>query len=565
MDEVALVLRIILLRTPVELSQYRLRQSYISNVERNVVGAEMFVLRSRHWRRLWAGKVHVTYLESVSLAFVAQTFRLSAPRIAPIFPCQTIICVRTCFEGTYQRRKTTPSDGECGRSGVERLDSVREETETSGLRGARRWISTGSAVRLHGSWQSSVGNKQSHELRVARLQVMGENDAEGDPIQPKYQTPEYLRTISHLRPRIPFNALLLRLRSQVIWSITTFFNERDFIQTHTPVITSSDCEGAGEVFTVSTGAANDSSQHEKPANEAQAEHFFRAPKYLTVSAQLHLEALAQAVSKVWTLSPTFRAEKSDTPRHLSEFYMLEAEMCFVEDMKTVMDVVENMLRAVATNLESSKIGSELLEMRQIAADRVPDATEKQATAELLKQRWAGMSAPDWPRITYREAIDMLRRAVSETQISFEFQPSHEDGLHAEHERYLASSVGQGKPVFVTDYPLQQKPFYMASSSSKNRSEGGAETAACFDLLVPDLCEVVGGSMRESCHAALVDNMTAKGVAGTNLEWYQELRKYGSVPHGGFGLGFDRLLCYLAGVTNLRDVVAFPRWHGRCEC
>nr|POF15274.1 asparagine--trna ligase, mitochondrial [Quercus suber] len=426
-------------------------------------------------------------------------------------------------------------------------------------------ISTGAAVRLHGSWQASVGNKQSHELQVAKIQVLGENDAESNPLQPKYQTSEFLRTIPHLRPRIPLNALLLRLRSQVISSITEFFSEHDFVQTHTPLITSSDCEGAGEVFTVTSSPGNVSPQHGKPRDGAHAEHFFRNPKYLTVSAQLHLEALAQAVSRVWTLSPTFRAEKSDTPRHLSEFYMLEAEMCFVEDMGDVMEVVENMLRAVAMSLKNSNVGSELLELRQLGAGSVQEDAEKHATAEMLEHRWAGMSSSHWPRITYHEAIDFLRQAASGGDTSFEFQPSYEDGLQAEHERYLASTIGQGKPVFVTDYPLQQKPFYMSVSTSTIGTKGNANTAACFDLLVPDLCELVGGSMRESCHAALVDNMTTKGVAGTNLEWYQDLRKYGSVPHGGFGLGFDRLLCYLAGVTNLRDVVAFPRWHGRCEC
>jgi len=389
---------------------------------------------------------------------------------------------------------------------------------------------------------------------VSSVSVLGENDAENNPVQPKYQTADYLRTVPHLRPRIPNNALLLRLRSRVIASLTRFFSDEGFVQTHTPIITSSDCEGAGEVFTISSNASKDSEQKTKPENEAKVEHFFREPKYLTVSAQLHLEALAQAVDKVWTLSPTFRAEKSDTPRHLSEFYMLEAEQCFVDDANQVMDLIENMLRHVATDTLDSKLYHELLQTRGVAS---PEDGDTHVDSAALDRRWKGLRASYWPRITYDSAMQLLVSAQEEGEIKFEFPPSHKDGLAAEHERYIASTVGNGSPVFVTNYPAEQKPFYMAPSASES------DTVACFDLLVPDLCELVGGSMREHRSKELIDTMQAKGVA--NLEWYQDLRKYGSVPHGGFGLGFDRLLCYLSGVANLRDVVAFPRWHGRCDC
>ena len=389
---------------------------------------------------------------------------------------------------------------------------------------------------------------------MSSVSVLGENDAENNPVQPKYQTADYLRTVPHLRPRIPNNALLLRLRSRVIASLTRFFSDEGFVQTHTPIITSSDCEGAGEVFTISSNASKDSEQKTKPENEAKVEHFFREPKYLTVSAQLHLEALAQAVDKVWTLSPTFRAEKSDTPRHLSEFYMLEAEQCFVDDANQVMDLIENMLRHVATDTLDSKLYHELLQTRGVAS---PEDGDTHVDSAALDRRWKGLRASYWPRITYDSAMQLLVSAQEEGEIKFEFPPSHKDGLAAEHERYIASTVGNGSPVFVTNYPAEQKPFYMAPSASES------DTVACFDLLVPDLCELVGGSMREHRSKELIDTMQAKGVA--NLEWYQDLRKYGSVPHGGFGLGFDRLLCYLSGVANLRDVVAFPRWHGRCDC
>lgn len=386
------------------------------------------------------------------------------------------------------------------------------------------------------------------------MSVLGENDAEGNPIQPKYQTLDYLRTVPHLRPRIPNNALLLRLRSRVVASLTRFFEEEGFVQTHTPIITSSDCEGAGEVFTVSSNASKDSAQKSKPESEAKVEHFFREPKYLTVSAQLHLEALAQAVDKVWTLSPTFRAEKSDTPRHLSEFYMLEAEQCFVDDANQIMDLIENMLRFVATETIDSKLYRELLQAKGTVS---PDDADSHVDSATLEQRWKGLRASYWPRITYESAMQLLVSAEDAGEVKFDFSPSQKDGFAAEHERYLANTVGNGSPVFVTDYPAEQKPFYMAPSAS------GSDTVACFDLLVPDLCELVGGSMREHRSKELIDTMNAKGVG--NLEWYSDLRKYGSVSHGGFGLGFDRLLCYLSGVANLRDVVAFPRWYGRCDC
>jgi asparaginyl-tRNA synthetase len=412
-------------------------------------------------------------------------------------------------------------------------------------------LSTGTAVKLSGAWVESYGNKQRHELKVSSVSVLGENDAESNPIQPKYQTVDYLRTVPHLRPRIPNNALLLRLRSRVVSSLTRFFDEEGFVQTHTPVITSSDCEGAGEVFTISSNASREKS---KPESEARVEHFFREPKYLTVSAQLHLEALAQAVDKVWTLSPTFRAEKSDTPRHLSEFYMLEAEQCFVDDANQIMDLIEKMLRFVATDTLDSKLYQELLQARGTTS---PEDVDPHVDAATLEQRWKGLRASYWPRITYESAMELLVSAHEDGEVKFEFPPSHKEGLAAEHERYLATTVGNGSPVFVTDYPAEQKPFYMAASAS------GSNTVACFDLLVPDLCELVGGSMREHRSKELIDTMKEKGVA--NLDWYQDLRKYGSVPHGGFGLGFDRLLCYLSGVANLRDVVAFPRWYGRCDC
>ncbi|CAK7213944.1 asparaginyl-tRNA synthetase [Sporothrix curviconia] len=415
-------------------------------------------------------------------------------------------------------------------------------------------LTNGAAVRLQGAWTPSPGAGQSHELHVRSFAVLGPSDAKTFPIQKKYQTPEYLRTLPHLRPRVPFNTTLLRFRSDIVSSLTRFFAERNFVQTHPPLITSSDCEGAGEVFTVVGGASP------KQENKEAAEGFFRADKYLTVSTQLHLEALSQAIGNVWTLSPTFRAEESDTPRHLSEFYMLEAEVGFVDRMDGIMDLVEGMLRFVATENRGSRIYGELL-----ARTSTANAESDLEDPKVVEQRWAGLlSAKPWPRITYAEALRLLKDAP----VEFEYTPVWEQGLRTEHERYLARIVGgaEGTPIFVTHYPRVSKAFYMLPTESSNGSPE-TETVDCFDLLVPEFCEIAGGSMREHRLEQLLATMKARDMVFSpgSLDWYVDLRRWGCPPHGGFGMGFDRLLCYLTGVQTIRDMVAFPRWFGRCDC
>ena len=355
----------------------------------------------------------------------------------------------------------------------------------------------------------------------------------------------------------------------MIGRLTSFFNDEGFTQTHTPIITSSDCEGAGEVFTVSSKASTVSGQN---SEAGQVEPFFRSPKYLTVSSQLHLEALAQSVGHVWTLSPTFRAEKSDTARHLSEFYMLEAEMAFTDDMNVVMDLIKRMLCHVASDLRQHPVVQEILSR---SATQSEEDDIQMTSAQTLDHRWDSLQIvdrtpiggdsnptyPKWPVLTYTECIGYLERAAADNPSLFEFAPTWHDGLQAEHEKWLAQNFMS--PLFITDYPRHQKPFYMAPNAD-------GKTVRCFDLIFPDLCELVGGSMREHRSKELLDTMKEHGLlkdtsGASGLDWYVDLRRYGSVPHGGFGLGFDRLLCYLTGVNNIRDVVAFPRWYGRCEC
>ncbi|KAK1959879.1 asparaginyl-tRNA synthetase [Colletotrichum sublineola] len=436
----------------------------------------------------------------------------------------------------------------------------RSHDESANLR-------VGAAVRLRGSWVPSKTEGQSHELKTF-------------PIQKKYQTPDYLRTMPHLRPRIPLNAAILRLRSEAVAILTQFFASRSFVQTHPPIITSSDCEGAGEVFNVTTGSAETSPTPTSGSEDKAKDQFFRSPKYLTVSSQLHLEALAQSLGDVWTLSPTFRAEQSDTSRHMSEFYMLEAEMSFIDEMDDVMDLVEDMLRNLATGLHKTRAAQELRQRRGPGQTRT--AEDDLVPTEEVERRWLGlMQNPisKWPRITYTDAIKILQA----DEDRFEHKPTWEGGLHSEHEKFLAKTLGATNdpgaysPVFVTHYPREFKAFYMRRSDpSAGISKKSGDTVDCFDLLVPDLCEIAGGSMREHRLETLLETMEARGMgspsidgrgshAGGDLDWYVDLRRWGSNPHGGFGLGFDRLLSYLVGVPNVRDVVAFPRWFGRCDC
>ena len=380
---------------------------------------------------------------------------------------------------------------------------------------------------------------------------------------------------------MPFNGLLARLRSDTEHYASDFFRRRNYVRVHPPLITSSDCEGAGAVFIVT------------PQDMPNTEHFFRTPKYLTVSTQLHLEAYVHAHQAVWALSPTFRAEQSDTPRHLSEFYMLEGEMQ-TQSLEAVMDMVENLIRHIITGIEESRVGAELLSSTNIRSPATETPEEeslhkrpvdqpKQSHEISLCARWKGLKKLKYPRITYTHAISLLRAGAESGKATFTYAPAWGSSLHLEHERYIASTVGQDSPVFVTGYPTRVKPFYMlpstppsAPTSDSAFSEdtiSPAETVSNFDLILPSLAEVAGGSLREHRLVPLVASMRTHGLlsrdAGASdsdsaLDWYLDLRRHGSVPHGGFGLGFDRLLCYIAGVDNIRDMVPWPRHVGRCD-
>ncbi|KAJ5574160.1 Nucleic acid-binding OB-fold [Penicillium hispanicum] len=471
-------------------------------------------------------------------------------------------------------------------------------------------LSTGAAVEISGIWKACPpGKEQTHELQTTDVAVVGASDPEVGiccnfprqrtqdltvashsqtfPIQKKYHSSDFLRQIPHLRMRTPLYSLLSRFRSECLFQLGNVFHSYPiggFTQVQPPIITSSDCEGAGETFTlVPRGAAAVS------ANES--DHFFRAPKYLTVSSQLHLEAYAAELGNVWTLTPVFRAEKSDTPRHLSEFYMLEAEANFMYNLNALTDQVEYLLRDLTRRLYDTPVAQEILSVKRTGESGQESSSDESVST--LHHRWAAvMDGPKWSRITYTEAIRMLQRAIAENGASFEHAPTWDGGLQLEHEKYIVEVLFQDSPVFVTDYPKAVKPFYMAPSQpSDGEHSAPGETVACFDLLLPEVSEVAGGSLREHRLPNLIQNMREHGLIKPrlsadpdapapseplyphlsptedlgHLQWYADLRRWGSAPHGGFGLGFDRFLGYLSGVSSVRDVVSFPRYFGRADC
>ena len=458
---------------------------------------------------------------------------------------------------------------------LEPLQAVLQPEQATG-------IMNGASVALLGKWQQSLGHGQSHELRVHQVLDIGESNPEANPIQKKFQTQEYLRSLPHLRIRTPLHALIARARSRLVRDFVVNLHCGHALQVYPPIITSSDCEGAGEVFTVIPKAGTSSLNTDREGSQ-----YFREPRYLTVSSQLHLEAYSAQLGDVFALSPTFRAEESDTPRHLSEFYMLEVEFRGHKSVQSLMTRVENVIVRVVDFFRSSWSANELL---QYYTDQKHHGDGKQVD---LKSRWDCLQSDlkrkmRWKRYLHSDAVKLLLFADSAASGPiFKTKPSFSNGLQLEHERWIVENLGSGRPVFVFNYPKTAKPFYMLPATPVV-SEEGVETVACFDLLFPlGYGEVAGGSLREHRLEHLIQNMRERGMLHKrdpnrpakdsdypflqpdeelgSLRWYADLRRFGSSPHGGFGLGFDRFLAYMTGVSNLRDVVAFPRTWGRADC
>lgn len=385
---------------------------------------------------------------------------------------------------------------------------------------------TGAAIEVQGDLVASPGKGQKWEIRANFIRVFGTADPDSFPLQKKRHSDEFLRTIAHLRMRTNKYGSAFRIRSEAGFAIHEFFQKNHFAWVHTPILTGSDCEGAGEMFRVTTL---------EPGRTGA--DFFGKTCSLTVSGQLEAEALALGLGRVYTFGPTFRAENSNTPRHAAEFWMVEPEFSFA-DLNDLMDLAEALVKHVTARV-LSKCAADI-ELFDKFVDKG------------LKQRLQNTVDKSFARVSYREAIGILAKA----ERKFEYPVSFGVDLQTEHERHLAETHF-GKPVFVFDYPKEIKAFYM-------RENEDCETVAAMDLLVPGIGELIGGSQREERMEKLAEHMATFGQNSDDYWWYLDLRRFGTAPHAGFGLGFERLLMMLTGIANIRDVIPFPRTPGSLE-
>ncbi|NXC01002.1 SYNM protein, partial [Orthonyx spaldingii] len=402
----------------------------------------------------------------------------------------------------------------------------------------KRDLTFGSAVEVQGKLVKSPHRMQSMELQAETIRVVGPCDIWSFPLKMKQRHPlEYVRQFPHLRCRSNTLGALLRIRSEASAGIYSFFQDNGYVHIHTPIITSNDCEGAGDLFHIET-----SSEAKESAGKT---HFFNVPAFLTVSGQLHLEVMAGAFTHVFTFGPTFRAENSQSRRHLAEFYMVEAELSFTESLQDIMQVMEDLCKTVtSTVLCKCPRDVELFHKYIAPAQKVMHVTGKNCSPVILFSSSC--------RISYSEAVEILKQAPP----TFTFKPEWGCDLQTEHEKYLVKHCGE-VPVFVVNYPYDLKPFYM-----RDNEDGPQHTVAAVDLLVPGVGELCGGSLREERLSFLESRLQRLGLTDA-YQWYLDLRKFGSVPHGGFGMGFERYLQYILGVDNIKDVIPFPRFSHSC--
>jgi asparaginyl-tRNA synthetase len=389
-------------------------------------------------------------------------------------------------------------------------------------------MSTGASIEVHGKLIPSPAQGQKWELQATAIHLVGE--APDDfPLQKKGHGPEFLRSIAHLRPRTNLYGAVFRMRSKMAFAIHRFFQERDFIYVHTPIITASDCEGAGEMFRVTT----------LPDDQAakDAEDFFGKRTFLTVSGQLEGETFACALSNIYTFGPTFRAENSNTSRHAAEFWMVEPEVAFC-DLEGDMDLAEALVKFLVTEALENSDGD--LSIFEKFVDKS------------LRERLEFVASRPFERISYTAAVELLKASGRK----FDYPVEYGLNLQSEHERWLTEEYFK-KPTTVFNYPKEIKPFYM-------RLNDDGKTVTAMDVLVPGIGEIVGGSQREERHDVLMENFAKHHLDPANYSWYADLRKYGTVPHAGFGLGFERMLMFVTGMANIRDVIPFARTPGNCE-
>jgi asparaginyl-tRNA synthetase len=396
-------------------------------------------------------------------------------------------------------------------------------------------LHTGASVVIEGEVKASPAKGQPTEVQASRVERVGDADPEKYPLQKKGHTFEFLRTIAHLRPRTNTFGAVARVRNQVCKSIHDFFQEQGFLYIHTPIITASDCEGAGALFRVST--IDPDSPPKAGGKTDYAKDFFHKPAFLTVSGQLQVESFACSMGKVYTFGPTFRAENSNTPRHLAEFWMIEPEMAFY-DLTDNMTLAEAFLKRIIKDC-LDRCGEDM----KFFQERI----DKDVFTRLENV----LNNP-FKRVPYTEAVDILLKSGK----TWEYPVAWGNDLQSEHERYLTEQHFQC-PVVLYDYPRTLKPFYM-------RVNDDGKTVRAMDVLVPGVGEIIGGSQREERLDVLAGRMKEQGLDPEAYEWYLDLRRYGTVPHAGFGLGLERTVLFLTGMANIRDVIPFPRTPGNAE-
>ncbi|QDS97865.1 asparagine--tRNA ligase [Adhaeretor mobilis] len=401
-------------------------------------------------------------------------------------------------------------------------------------------LSAGCSISVRGEVKESGGRGQATEMLAKELIVHGWADPESYPLQKKRHSMEKLREWAHLRPRTNTFGAVMRVRNRIGRSIHDFFQERDFLYTHTPIITASDCEGAGEMFRVTTIDPAMPPKDDKGEID-YTQDFFDRPSYLTVSGQLEGEIYATALGKIYTFGPTFRAENSNTSRHLAEFWMVEPEMAFCE-LTDNMDLAEAFLKRVVADVRQ-----DCEEDLQFFQDRIDDT---------VHESLANVADKPFERVTYTTAIELLENADAK----FEFPVKWGVDLQAEHERYLTEQHFKS-PVILYDYPATIKPFYMRVN---DEDEQGRRTVRAMDVLVPRVGEIIGGSQREERLEVLEARMAEQSLDPEEYWWYIDLRRYGTVPHSGFGLGLERMVQFVTGMSNIRDVIPFPRTPGNAD-
>jgi asparaginyl-tRNA synthetase len=420
-------------------------------------------------------------------------------------------------------------------------------------------LTTGACIKAVGEIIPSLGKGQKVELKAASIEILGDSDAEKFPLQPKKHSLEFLREIAHLRFRTNTFSAVFRVRHALAFAIHKFFNDKGFVYLHTPIITASDAEGAGEMFRVTTLPVDGTAPKNEDGSINFKEDFFGRSTNLTVSGQLEGELAAMAFSDIYTFGPTFRAENSNTTRHLAEFWMIEPEVAF-NDLEDNMNLAEEFIKYVIKHaMENNKEDLEFLAQRLEEEEKQKPQTERSELGLIDKLNF--VVGNDFQRLTYTEAIEILRESNHNKKKKFQYLIDKWGvDLQSEHERYLVEKHFK-KPVILTDYPAEIKAFYMRQNDN---CEPGRQTVAAMDILAPGIGEIVGGSQREERMDKLLTRMEEMHIPAEELWWYLDTRKFGACPHAGFGLGFERLVQFVTGMGNIRDVIPFPRYPKSAE-